>query len=822
MRTKVAIIGAGPYGLSLAAHLRGAGIDFRNLRPPDGCVAKPHARGHPAQIGRVRLNLYDPDGEYPLARFCHEKGIEYDDQRLPVRLDTFVDYGRAFGRRFAAELKETLVASVARAPGGFSLKCDNGEVVDARRVVVAAGIGPFRFLPGVLARLDPKLVSHSYDHRDLDRFAGQRVAVIGAGSSAIDLAGLLRDHACDVQLICRADALKFGSAPSRRPRSAWRRLRHPPSGLGPGWRSRFCTDAPLVFHALPVALRLRIVKRHLGPAASWRMREKIDGRVPVLSGHELVDAAAEGDGVRVSLRQHGGACETAIFDHVIAATGYRVDIRRLDFIDAALRAEIACVDETPILSTRFEILVRRSFLCRARGGEQFRSADAVCIRRGLRGPSDPWRAETVAKRCLAGGQGAGARAVKNVVLIAHSLAWPNAARLAIAFRKAGFVVEAIAPEGHPVHRMLSPDRTFVYRPWRPRKSLRRAIEASQPRLIIPCDDRIVMHLHALHAQAPRFEGPADPSSISTLVETSLGSPKAFDFLAKRRSLGQLSGLPEVHIPRTDEIGTVRALKDWAAAYGLPALLKLDGSTGGKDVVLVTDRAALVPSFLQMMLRRSGVRRLRDALLRNQVEPLVEYFRNGAPAVSVQSFVAGPQANCSVACWRGEALASIAVEVVRARSRFGVATVVRPVEGQAMKAAARSIVRHLQLSGFCGFDFILDEASGRPHLIEINPRATQICHLPPDLATDLPRALRRALDGQSAEAEAALTPPSGEVALFPQEWLRDRNSAYLAGPQYDVPYEEPDFVRFYGFEPPRRSEEPKSISERRLEGSASPV
>ena len=412
--------------------------------------------------------------------------------------------------------------------------------------------------------------------------------------------------------------------------------------------------------------------------------------------------------------------------------------------------------------------------------------------------------------------------MKNVVLIANSLSWPNAAQLCIAFRKAGFIVEAVAPEGHPVHRMLSPDRTFVYRPWRPRESLRRAIEASRPQLIIPCDDRIVGHLRALHAQAARFDDPADPSSLSRLVETSLGSQEAFGFLKKRALLGRLSGLPEVRIPRTDEIGSIRALKDWAASYGLPALLKLDRTTGGNDVVLVTDRAALVPSFLQMMLRRSAARRLRDAVWKHEAEPLVDYFRNGAPAVSVQSFVAGRQANCSVACWRGEALASVAVEVVRARPRFGVATVVRPVEGQAMKAAARSIVRHLQLSGFCGFDFILDEASERPLLIEINPRATQICHLPQDSATDLPRALRRALDGQSAEAEAALTPPSGEVALFPQEWLRDRNSAYLAGPQYDVPYEEPDFVRFYGFEPPRRSEEPESISERRLEGSASPV
>ena len=122
MRTKVAIIGAGPYGLSLAAHLRGAGIDFRIFGHPMDAWRNHMPEGMLLKSDGFASKSYDPDGEYPLARFCHEKGIEYDDQRIPVRLDTFVDYGRAFGRRFAAELKETLVASVARAPGGF---CSN-------------------------------------------------------------------------------------------------------------------------------------------------------------------------------------------------------------------------------------------------------------------------------------------------------------------------------------------------------------------------------------------------------------------------------------------------------------------------------------------------------------------------------------------------------------------------------------------------------------------------------------------------------------------------------------------------------------------------
>ena len=300
-------------------------------------------------------------GEYPLGRFCREEAIAYDDERVPVRLETFVAYGLAFADRFVPELKETLVTCLARRPGGFTLRFDDGEVLDARRVVVAVGVGPFRFLPPPLSRLAAKHASHSYDHHDLGTFAERSVAVIGGGASAIDLAGLLRDQGCDAHLICRRDTLKFGNPPSSRARSAWQRLRHPKSGLGPGLRSRLCTDAPLLFHALPASMRLPIVQRHLGPAASWRMKEKIDGRVPVLSGHELVDAAANGDRVELCLRTGDGKNPVASFDHVVAATGYRVDLRRLEFIDGSLRPEIACVHQMPVLSTRFESSVEGLF-----------------------------------------------------------------------------------------------------------------------------------------------------------------------------------------------------------------------------------------------------------------------------------------------------------------------------------------------------------------------------------------------------------------------------------------------------------------------------
>jgi hypothetical protein len=130
--------------------------------------------------------------------------------------------------------------------------------------------------------------------------------------------------------------------------------RSPMTGLGPGWRSLFCTDAPLLFHKLPERLRLEITRRHLGPAAGWFVKEQVAGRVPFHLGM-LVDQVKVQDG-RAQLQLVGGdgVRRTLGTDHVIAATGYKVDLRRLAFLSPKMRAGIRSVEQTPILSSAFE------------------------------------------------------------------------------------------------------------------------------------------------------------------------------------------------------------------------------------------------------------------------------------------------------------------------------------------------------------------------------------------------------------------------------------------------------------------------------------
>ena len=299
-------------------------------------------------------NIYDPEGEFPLRKFCAQRGIEYADAGVPVRLETFAAYGLAFQERMVPELEDRLVVKLDRVIGGFRLGIEGGETVVVQHVVLAVGITHFEYVPANLTHLPPEYFSHSYDHHDLEPFRGHTVVVIGAGSSALDLAGLLRDGDADVHLVARAKALKFHSMTSGKPRSLWQRVRHPKSGLGPGLKSRFFADAPGIFYYLPERLRLEAVQRTLGPSGGWFIKEKIIGRVPLLLGQTIKRADVREGRVRLQLRAEDGTERDILAEHVIAATGYRVDMERLMFLSPEIRSKIRAVQGSPVLSSTFE------------------------------------------------------------------------------------------------------------------------------------------------------------------------------------------------------------------------------------------------------------------------------------------------------------------------------------------------------------------------------------------------------------------------------------------------------------------------------------
>jgi FAD-dependent urate hydroxylase len=352
--TEVAIVGAGPYGLSVAAHLRRHGRPFRIFGTPMRSWRANMPAGMFLKSEGCASSLSDPAGSYTLKAHCQQHGLRYGDYGVPVPLETFHDYGLAFQQRFVPEVEVTDVVGLDHASDGYKLQTASGESLTARSVVLAVGISHFAHIPQPLARLPQELVSHTSHHRDFDAFAGRQVTIIGAGQSALESAALAREQGADVRVLVRRPAVAWNADPDPWPRPLAKRLRWPMTGLGPGWRHSFYCNAPWAFHRLPERTRLRTVDTALGPAGAWWLKERLMGQVTLLTGHAVCGVEADGDRVRLRVERQDGALVDWTTEHVIAGTGYRVDLDRLGFLSEQLRAGLRRVRRAPLLSPTFE------------------------------------------------------------------------------------------------------------------------------------------------------------------------------------------------------------------------------------------------------------------------------------------------------------------------------------------------------------------------------------------------------------------------------------------------------------------------------------
>jgi hypothetical protein len=357
IETEVAIIGAGPYGLSIAAHLRAAEVQFSIFGEPMVSWRSHMPKGMQLKSDGFASCLYDPGRSFTLRRYCAEKNIPYADLGLPVPVEVFSAYGMAFQRDLVPSLDSRRIVELEPADHGFTLRLSDGQSVLARCVVVATGISYFEYLPPELSKLPAHVCSHSAQNHDLSKYKGRDVLVLGGGSSSTDIAALLAEHAASVQIVSRRP-LVFHSPPSAKPPSLWWRLRNPNFGLGPNWRSALYTLFPTLFHFLPLRLRRRIVSRHLGPSGGWFVREKVVGKIPTHAGFHLRDVELRGERAHIRFENGAGAKLDLDVDHVIAGTGYRVDLSRLPFLSEELRRRVEVEGTSPKLSMHFESSVR--------------------------------------------------------------------------------------------------------------------------------------------------------------------------------------------------------------------------------------------------------------------------------------------------------------------------------------------------------------------------------------------------------------------------------------------------------------------------------
>jgi cation diffusion facilitator CzcD-associated flavoprotein CzcO len=352
----VAVIGAGPFGLSTAAHLRARGIPVRVFGEPMVSWRDHMPEGMLLKSTPVASNFDAPQRGHTLVDYCDAAGIPRlvtDEDIIPV--DTFIAYGEWFQQKLVPELERVRVVSVDRRQGGgFELKLDSGELFAARAVVVATGLSGLAHLPaelGTAAADGPAPtgpVSHSSQHHDLTRFSGKELIVIGAGQSALETAALAAEAGAQVRVVSRGRGrVAFGAPPWNQPK-----LR-PESPFGRAWSLWALSYYPHPYRFLPAQTRHHLVRRVLGPLGAWWLKDRFEGKVEVSEVARVVRASAPDGSPVLTVQIHSGRTEELTADHVIAATGYRVDIAAMDFLGHELRTQLAVSRGAPKLGAGY-------------------------------------------------------------------------------------------------------------------------------------------------------------------------------------------------------------------------------------------------------------------------------------------------------------------------------------------------------------------------------------------------------------------------------------------------------------------------------------
>ncbi len=248
----------------------------------------------------------------------------------------------------------------------------------------------------------------------------------------------------------------------------------------------------------------------------------------------------------------------------------------------------------------------------------------------------------------------------------------------------------------------------------------------------------------------------------------------------------------IRVPRTEIIHSAEEVNNWVERTGLPTVLKADGTSGGNGVRVVRTSAEAQHAFLKLQAPPLMARAFKRALVDQDWTLVRPALRRRRPELSAQTFIAGHEATSTVACWKGTVLASLHFEVLRKGNAAGHATVVRLIDNAEISTAVGKIVRRMGLSGLCGFDFMVESSTGHAHLIEINPRATQVGHITLGPGHDLPAALYSAVTGQPVRVSPPAT-ANDTIAIFPHEWARDPKSEFLRTAYHDVPWDTPELV-----------------------------
>jgi hypothetical protein len=347
----------------------------------------------------------------------------------------------------------------------------------------------------------------------------------------------------------------------------------------------------------------------------------------------------------------------------------------------------------------------------------------------------------------------------------------------------GCDVAALCPRGHVLGNVSGIGALYRYRSRNSVAALERALAASAPDIVVPCDDRAVWQLHDLHARRP---------DLRELIESSLGQSAAFPTLRSRSRLMEVARACGVRVPESQALESPSDVHEWYRSHPGAAVVKVDGTWGGSGVQIVDSAEQALLAWQEFSAPERPGSAWKRWLINS--DPLA-FWKGPSPHISIQRFIPGRPANCMIATWRGRLLGIVSVEVLCTQGKTGASTIVRLVRNEEMFRNAERLTERLGLSGFHGLDYMLEEETGTPHLIELNPRCTQLGHLLLPEQGDLAGLLCAQLCVRArAVGQAELPIDRDIIAFFPQALAWNPDSLYMQQCHHDIPWTQPALVR----------------------------